>query len=106
MTFARALPAWRRLVSWPAALLCLSLSTSCADVLKVEHPVISATKVPAHMRRCPDRPAVPAPDLPGGRYSDLLASGVIVAQAEWMETCEARMRALDDLLREFETRKP
>ncbi|MGE0154820.1 MAG: hypothetical protein AB7R90_19540 [Reyranellaceae bacterium] len=104
MTFARALPAWRRRGLWPAALLCLSLSTSCADVLTVDHPVVAPLQIPEHLRRCPDRPAIPPPDLEGGRYSDLLASGVIVAQAEWMEICEARLRALDELLREFDTR--
>lgn len=97
MTFARESPAWL------SGLLRLSLWTSCADVTKVEHPLINAIKVPSHLRHCPERPAVPAPDLPVGRYSDLLASSVIVAQAEWIETCEARIRALDELLREFES---
>lgn len=108
MTSASRLPRSGHRMRWPAVLLSGLLLTSCADVLRVNHPVVRPLQVPSHMRRCPDVPVIPPPDLPpdsrfpDGRYSDILASKVMLDQGEWIEKCDARMRAIDELLSGWE----
>jgi len=58
------------------------------------------------MRQCPDPPQISPPDLPDNKYSDALASKIMIDVGEWGEKCFAKMKSLDELITRQEITKP